>query len=56
MMGWIEHDHASGDALVATSWTPLVDACSSSANRSADSAWLALAGGTHAAADLCGAC
>lgn len=43
-MGWIEHDHASSDALVAYLVDSLVDACNHAA-RERRSAWLALAGG-----------
>lgn len=43
-MPWIEHDHASKDALVAHVVDALVDACSK-ASRRQQPAWLALAGG-----------
>ncbi len=43
-MGWIEHDHASSDALVAHLVDALVDTCNH-ATREQRSAWLALAGG-----------
>ena len=43
-MGWIEHDHASSDALVAHLVEVLVDACQH-ANGAHQRAWLALAGG-----------
>jgi 6-phosphogluconolactonase len=43
-MGWIEHDHASNEALVAHLVDTLVDACRH-ATREHGSAWLALAGG-----------
>lgn len=43
-MGWIEHDHASSDALVAHLVDALVDTCNH-ATREHRSAWLALAGG-----------
>lgn len=43
-MGWIEHDHASSDALVTHLVTTLIDA-SNYAAREHRSAWLALAGG-----------
>ncbi|MDI1253701.1 6-phosphogluconolactonase [Thermomonas sp.] len=43
-MPWIEHDHASSDALVAHLVDTLIDTCNH-ATREHRSAWLALAGG-----------
>lgn len=43
-MGWIEHDHASSDALVADVVDALIDACTP-AMQARRGAWLALAGG-----------
>jgi 6-phosphogluconolactonase len=43
-MPWIEHDHASSDALVAHLVAALVDTCDD-ATRERGSTWLALAGG-----------